>query len=79
MNLNIVYDIPYINAKVDYLNSKLSTTFYIHALIIIRKFSRPRAPWLTENVKLMMNLRDEGLTRYQAFQNKRLLELLQIT
>lgn len=51
-DLNAIYDISDINAKIDYLNSKVLETFDVHVPIIARKFCRPKAPWLQKILNL---------------------------
>lgn len=54
-----------VNDKVTLLNDTLTQTLNIHAPLARRKISKPKAPWLSDNLRLMMHLRDKALTRYK--------------
>ena len=41
----------------------------IHAPIKTSRFTKPPSPWITDNIKLMMNLRDKALSKYKRTQN----------
>lgn len=58
-----MYDV---NLKVDFLNNCLINLFDVHAPIVTRKFSKPRLPWITSNIKLLMTLRDNAKQRYSS-------------
>lgn len=52
-----------IDLMVAFFSDCLLSLFDVHAPIKTRRFCRPRAPWLTNNIKLMMSLRDDALKK----------------
>ncbi|VEN61176.1 unnamed protein product [Callosobruchus maculatus] len=54
-----------INAKVEIINNTLLHIFDIHAPLVTRKISKPKAAWLTDVVKMMMKERDVRLRKYK--------------
>lgn len=66
------YDIFFINDienKLLYFNELIISLFDNHAPLRTVRCTKPKAPWLTENIKLMMNLRDHALSRYKNSKN----------
>lgn len=63
--LPAMYHIDDINDKVKFLTCSLLRLFDRHAPFITRKFSKKPAPWLTDNVRLLMELRDRAKSRYR--------------
>lgn len=60
-----IFQMDNIDQKVDFLSTNISTLFNVHVPSKIRRFSKPFAPWLTDNLKLMMSLRDNALKRFR--------------
>lgn len=58
-----------IDEKISIFNRLLLSLFQIHAPIKTVRITKPRAPWLTENLKFIMNLRDKALKKYKKFKN----------
>ncbi|KAI4459258.1 hypothetical protein MML48_6g00005541 [Holotrichia oblita] len=54
-----------IDDKVALLNDYMTALFDVQAPVTRKSFSRPAAPWLTENVKLMMSLRDKPFEKFR--------------
>ena len=54
-----------INEKVTYFNNLLLTLFDKHAPLRTIRCSKPKAPWLTDNVRSMIKLRDIALLRFK--------------
>lgn len=54
-----------IDEKIRIFNNLLSLLFDRHAPIKERKVSKPKAPWLTDNLKLLMKQRDKALQKYK--------------
>jgi len=52
-----------IDDKVNYLTSNILNLLNLHAPLITAKISKPYAPWLTENVQLLMTKRDRARAR----------------
>lgn len=55
-----------LNDKITFLNNNLLEIFTLHAPLKTSKFSKPPAPWMTHNIKLLMNLRDKALTKFKS-------------
>lgn len=54
-----------IDTKVSIFNEHIIRLFDIHAPLITRRFTKQNVPWLTDNLKLLMKLRDEAKTKYR--------------
>lgn len=57
--------IPGVDDKANFLRDCILALFDCHAPIISATFTKPPAPWLTDNLKLLMNLRDSAKARYR--------------
>lgn len=55
-----------INQKVDIFNRFIVATFDIHAPLKTVRVSKPKAPWLTPNLKLLMKERERALQKYKV-------------
>ena len=60
-----IFYIQEINEKVTYLAQNIVALFDVHAPLVTSRFTKPFAPWLTYNIKLMMSSRDNALQRYK--------------
>lgn len=65
----LIYDLPNVDLKLAFLNSNILRTLEKHAPIKQYVFTRPPAPWITYNVKLMMKARDVAHRRYHKTRN----------
>lgn len=65
----LIYEMQDINNMVSYFNENLLSIFDIHAPMKTARFTRPPAPWLTDNIKFMMTLRDKALKKYKKSKN----------
>ena len=54
-----------VNNKIDMFNKFLLNTFNIHAPLKTVRVSKPKAPWLTANIKLLMKQRDKALKKFK--------------
>lgn len=71
--LNDLNDIPWnnmlytqsIDQKVDFLNKNIISLFDKHAPIKTIRVSKPKAPWLTDVVKIMIKERNKALEKYK--------------
>lgn len=63
---NYLYRISDINKKKSYFNEKIVGLFNKHAAWKTSRITKKPAPWLTENLKIMMKLRDNALKRYRV-------------
>lgn len=66
----LIYDLPSADLKIGFLNSNILHLFNKHAPLIRVSTTRPPAPWLTYNIRLMMKSRDEARKRYQRTRNQ---------
>lgn len=71
--LNDLYNLPWfdiiyennIDNKIALFNEFIITMFNIHAPIKNVRVTKPRAPWLTSNLKLILKERDRALQKYK--------------
>ena len=63
--LNDILYLPNINAKVEYLTNAILSLFNNHAPLRTIRVSKPKAPWLTDTLKIMMRERDKALDKYK--------------
>lgn len=61
---DIIYE-PDINKKVDLLNNFIISSFDIFAPVKTVRVSKPKAPWLTDNIKLIIKEKQRALNRYK--------------
>lgn len=72
--LHYLFKIEDIDNKVEFFNNQLLNLFDKHAPFITRRFTKPRAPWLTDNIKLLMSLRDKAKAKYRLSKSIHSLE-----
>lgn len=65
---NILYIIN-IDEKVQYFNHLIVSLFDRHAPFKAIRCSKPKSPWLTDNIKFMINLRNRAKLKYRHSQN----------
>lgn len=71
--LHDLYNIPFndifyirdVNSKLDKFNKFIIELFNKHAPAKTVKITKKKAPWLTENIKLLISDRDKALSRYK--------------
>lgn len=67
INWDYIYSLTDINQMVHFVSSNILTLFDLHApLKKVRIFKSP-APWMAENLKLMIKLKCKALSRYKKF------------
>lgn len=66
INFDDIYLIDNINDKVKFLTSNINFLFNIHAPLKTIRVSKPPAPWLTFNLKMILKERDKALTKFKA-------------
>jgi exonuclease III len=64
-NLDYIFHCDSVNEKVVYLNNAILNVFDLHAPYVRKKVLKKRAPWLTDNVRLLMSLRDKAKKRFK--------------
>lgn len=62
----VIYRMSDINQKVTLFNTILTNLLNAHAPYKTYRFTKPFAPWLTDNIKKMMSIRDAALKRYRV-------------
>nr|CAH7748818.1 unnamed protein product [Callosobruchus chinensis] len=62
---DIVY-LPDIESKIIFLTNNIIARFDKHCLIKTVRVTKPKAPWLTSNVKLILKTRNDALSKYKA-------------
>lgn len=67
--LNGLYYMHNIDDKLMYLNNCIKETLEHHAPLRKVRFTRPPAPWLTPNIKLLISLRDNAKKRFKKTNN----------
>ncbi|XP_074041353.1 uncharacterized protein [Leptinotarsa decemlineata] len=64
-NFQPIYNSDNIDEKVAILNKLVLELFDKHSPVKTVKISRKKAPWITDNLKLMFKLRDDALSRFK--------------
>lgn len=64
VNWDHIYNLSDINDKLSFLTTNILNLFNIHAPIRTIKVSKPKAPWLTDVIKIMIKTRDKLLSKY---------------
>lgn len=65
----VMFDLNSVDEKLDYLVNNLIYLFDIHAPMTTSRFTRPYAPWITDNIKIMISIRDKVLKRFKNTNN----------
>lgn len=55
-----------VNKKIEIFNNYLMALYDIHAPLKTKIYTKPPAPWLTYNLKIMIKLRDKALKRFKS-------------
>nr|CAH7764846.1 unnamed protein product [Callosobruchus chinensis] len=58
--------LPDIESKIIFLKNNIIALFGKHCPIKTVRVTKPKAPWLTSNVKLILKTRNEALSKYKA-------------
>lgn len=64
---DLIYQIENVNDKIKYLNENIIKLFDIHAPITTIKVSKPKAPWLTDVIKIMIKTRNKLLADFKKY------------
>lgn len=64
INWDSIYYASHIDEKIHILNENIVNLFNIHAPLKTVRVNKPHAPWLTENLKKIMKMRDTALRNY---------------
>lgn len=60
-----IFDINNVDDKVSFLVDNLISLFDRHAPSVTKRFTKPPAPWLTDIIRTMINIRDRALVKYR--------------
>lgn len=64
------YDLDNANEKVEFLTSNIIRLFDKHAPVVnVKGKTKPYSPWITENIRLMIRLRNKALNRFRTTRN----------
>ena len=61
-----IFHIESIDDKIHYLNQLIIRLFNVHAPLRNFKYSKPYSPWLTENTRFLMSLRDKARKKWKV-------------
>lgn len=64
-----IYEMDNIDLKVTFFNDLILNIFDKYAPIKTARCTKPRAPWMTDNIKLMIRLRDQAFSRFKKSGN----------
>lgn len=67
--LDDIFYVADINAKIHIFSQRLIELFNIHAPFKTVTITKPIAPWITENIKLLMHLRDKAKSKFRRTKN----------
>lgn len=65
VNWAMIFELESIDEKVEFWNKNILEVFDMHAPYKTVRISKSPAPWLTDNLKLMMKLRDKAYSKYK--------------
>lgn len=65
INWDHIFFLPNVDTMLEFLNTNLLYLFDIHAPVKTAKITKAPAPWLTDNLKLMIKLKKQALTKYK--------------
>ncbi|KAG5874004.1 hypothetical protein JTB14_028380 [Gonioctena quinquepunctata] len=62
-----IYGIVNVSEAVEFFSANILGIFVLHAPLKTVRIEKWPAPWLTDNIRLMMKLRIEAYTKYRKF------------
>lgn len=65
INFDYIYTLNNVDEMVNFWNTSIIWLFNIHAPLKTARITKLPAPWLTENIKIMIKLRDKALLKYK--------------
>ena len=66
---NSILYIDDINKKLELFNTLVLSLYDVHAPLKTARITKKKAPWITQNIKYFMHLRDRALTKYKKNNN----------
>lgn len=67
-----IFDIVDVNDMLQFWNHNINELFDLHAPYKTVRVTKPPAPWLTENLKLLMRIRDKAYLKYKKCKTNQL-------
>lgn len=64
-NWQMLYNVDEVESKVSLLTQNIINSFDIHAPIMTVKVSKPKSPWITDVIKIMIRERNKLLTKFK--------------
>lgn len=65
INWNSIYSLADVDEMITFFNYNLTELFNFHAPLRTIRVTKKQAPWLTDVVKIMINLREKAFTKYK--------------
>lgn len=72
-----ILEMQTVDEKVKFVNENVLKHFDFYAPLKTGTFSKPKSPWLTDNIRLLINLRDKAYNKFKKTKKTILLEILQ--
>lgn len=69
INFNYMLSLSEVDDKLSFLNQQILSLFNKHAPLITRRFTKKFVPWLTDNLKLLMSMRDKAKNKFRRSRN----------
>lgn len=70
INWQNIFNLTDVDDMVLFFHSNVTDVFNVHAPFKTSKFTKTRAPWITDNIRLMMKLRQKALTKYKKLKTE---------
>lgn len=67
---NEIFNLSDVDEMVQFFNTRVEWLLNIHAPLKTSKFTKPPAPWLTDNLKFMIRLRKKALAKYKKIKTE---------
>lgn len=69
IHFEAIFGMDCINDKADFLSSNILQVFNFHAPIKTIRITKKHNPWITDNIKLLMSLRDKARSKWRKSKN----------
>lgn len=70
INFDVIYDLNNVNDKLNFLNENILNLLNIHAPIITIRITKKFSPWITDNLRLLISLRNKARSRWRRTKNE---------
>lgn len=64
-NWDLIYSLENVDDMVEFWNTNITLLFDVHAPLKTVRITKSPAPWLTENLRLLMSLRDKAFAKFK--------------